>query len=117
MTDRVALNRPSGSSAVNLPTTRHAGDGPAQRTGGWSREMTGVGSLGWRFVRHALISRVSDLLHVELKLEPASDPIAGTLAAGDDQPVAFVGWMQLTGLLARVVSSTAAVEPGCERVS
>jgi hypothetical protein len=51
-----------------------------------------------------------DRIHVDLELEPGSEPIAGELAVADDQPVAFVGWMQLTRLLDRIAGSPAAVD-------
>jgi hypothetical protein len=36
-----------------------------------------------------------DRLHVTVELEPAGDPICGTLADGAGPPIAFSGWLEL----------------------
>ena len=68
-----------------------------------SREKTGVGSPSSGLARHGLICGVTDRVHVDLELEAGSEPIAGQLATAGEQPTTFVGWMQLTRLLDRIV--------------
>jgi hypothetical protein len=44
-----------------------------------------------------------EVIVIALGVRRASDPIDGTIALPDGDPVPFTGWMQLTRLLSRVV--------------
>jgi hypothetical protein len=46
-----------------------------------------------------------DEIAIALIVHRASDPIAGTIAVPHEQPVPFIGWMQLTQLLGRALDS------------
>jgi hypothetical protein len=43
------------------------------------------------------------VIAIALVVRRASDPIDGTIALADGDPVPFTGWMQLTRLLSRAV--------------
>jgi len=44
-----------------------------------------------------------EVIEIALVVCRTSDPIDGTIALGDGDPVPFTGWMQLTRLLSRAV--------------
>jgi hypothetical protein len=41
------------------------------------------------------------LVHLELELDPASDPVVGWLVADGGERVPFTGWLQLAAALER----------------
>jgi hypothetical protein len=45
----------------------------------------------------------ADEIAIALVVRRASDPIDGTVALGERDPVPFTGWMQLTQLLSRAL--------------